>query len=75
MYSALVVVYTAYCALQIVRFTLHYITMHGHGTVNLSLMQINLNFELATLSTGKREVFVTVTTYSISTLLHAQILP
>ena len=24
MYSALVVVYTAYCALQIVRFTLHY---------------------------------------------------
>ena len=28
MYSALVVVYTAYCALQIVRLTLHYITLH-----------------------------------------------
>jgi len=27
MYSALVVVYTAYCALQIVRLTLHYITL------------------------------------------------
>ena len=27
MYSARVVVYTTYCALQIVRLTLHYVTM------------------------------------------------
>ena len=50
MYSALVVVYTAYCALQIVRLTLHYITLHYITTTTLNHLWFSITADFVRLT-------------------------